>query len=298
MKIKLFSFLLLLVLVQVGYTATGALSEREKLAWYKKSMVEPPQSHLYTAEDVVELVHAYVPHKYIKAFLQYSKMELDYQTNILRVYLLGLGAFESGWIRTRSFKANNNGTHDWGYLMLNDVNIASPSFMRRYGPKADFECADKLELWLITCIQYFKELYLKYGCDGFYAYNAGEQGYLRNKLPTSTYMYKYMVKKNIDLATKRLYDIASTNRILREAADRERQQRFITGELARFAELLRLFSSESRYAQRIENFENGRYEHIINYDPKKKFIAAIHLRTVIFLSLRNDAAMDNALQNV
>jgi hypothetical protein len=297
MKIKLLSFILLTIVGMTGYTAT-VLSEKEKIAWYNRSIVEIPQSHLYTDEDVVELVHLYVPPKYIKAFLHYSKMEFDYQTAIFRVYLLGLGAYESGWISTRSHKANNNGTYDWGYLMLNDTNIASRSFMKRYGPQEDFLCADRMELYLIACIQYFKDLYLKYGCDGLYAYNAGENGYLRNKIPTSTYIYKYMVKKNVDLATKRLYEIARTNRQSRENAYHEKRYTFIQGELKRGAEQIKLLSLESILGKKINKLGKMRYEHIINYDPKKRFIAAIHQRFVTLLSQGNDAAMENALQNV
>jgi hypothetical protein len=297
MKIKIFCVLFLTVLINVSF-GSFYLSEREKVSWYNRSVLETPKTHLFTNEDVIELVYCIVPEKYVASFLYYSKMDYDYQTAIFRVYLLGLGSFESGWVKTRSNKANNNGTYDWGYLMLNERNIASHSFMKVYGPGNDYPHSDKLELYLIACIQYFKDLYLKYGCDSLYAYNAGERSYVLNKIPDSTYIYKYMVKKHIANISKMLYELAYTNRLIRENAYRERQIQFLSSEIERMATSLRTINTESLNGRDIDILGKRRYTHTINYDPKKKFITSINLRRIIFISRENEGALGNALQNV
>jgi hypothetical protein len=277
-----------------------SLSHEEKAAWYNKSVIGHPESYLYTSEDVEQLSRAVVPEEYIEAFLYYSETGSGYLTDILRIYLLGLGDVESEWMRTKSYKQNANGTYDLGYLMLNEGNLYNRAFMDKYGPVNEFEAKDKIELYLIACIRLFKDLYLRYGCDAFYAYNAGERC-IPAGIPDSTYVYKYVVKQRINKVLDRLYGIAEDNRAARQRHFYEKQKRFILGELEKAlarhssdilegSSIYRSKARQSRYTGDYCLFSS------INYDPRKRFAGTPNPRRFVIRSKNTGEAVEEALR--
>lgn len=149
--------------------------------------------------DIDTVVRKYVPSKYVKAFNQATICEDgELATANMRLQILAIGYYESGWIKTICNKPNRDGSLDIGYLQLNSKNIENSWFMERFGP--NYETSDELELYLVTCINLYKALYSLYGEDAVYAYNAGESRYLKYKsgkisLPKSTSTYKKWVSK-------------------------------------------------------------------------------------------------------
>lgn len=151
------------------------------------------------AIDVNTVVRQYVPSKYVKAFNRATIYEGDeLATANMRLQILAIGYYESGWVKTICDKPNRDGSLDIGYLQLNSKNIKNKWFMQKFGP--DYTTSDELECYLVTCINLYKALYSLYGEDAVYAYNAGETRYLKYKsgkgtLPSSTFSYKKWVSK-------------------------------------------------------------------------------------------------------
>ncbi len=152
-----------------------------------------------TSIDINTVVRQYVPSKYVKAFNRATICEDgDLATANMRLQILAIGYYESGWTKTICDKPNKDGSLDIGYLQLNSKNINNAWFMERFGP--NYETSDELELYLVTCINLYKALYSLYGEDAVYAYNAGETRYLKyvsgkSSLPKSTFTYKKRVSK-------------------------------------------------------------------------------------------------------
>ena len=152
-----------------------------------------------TKIDINTVVRQYVPSKYVKAFNEATIYEGDeLATANIRLQILAIGYYESGWVKTICDKPNRDGSLDIGYLQLNSKNIKNKWFMQKFGP--DYTTSDELECYLVTCINLYKALYSLYGEDAVYAYNAGETRYLKYKsgkgtLPRSTFLYKKCVSK-------------------------------------------------------------------------------------------------------
>ena len=93
--------------------------------------------------------------------------------------------------------------------MLNENNIFDPIFTRNFIPKPSdkYIPSNVQEFYLITCINFYKYLYNRYGCDASYAYNAGERRYIEGRLPTSTLNYKKDISLYLDKYLKRLYSM-------------------------------------------------------------------------------------------
>jgi len=174
-----------------------AASSGAKSSLRDKCVLLLPTQEYYDSRDVVVLVKRVVPALYVDTFLLYTETEDPYMTDVFRIYLLSLGQHESGWKKIVSDRKNDNGTVDLGYLMLNELNLKNPEFMALFGPKSTdgHVVIDNIDLYLITCINYFKYLYSRFNCDALYAYNAGESKYVTDRIPTSTYSYKYKIKQ-------------------------------------------------------------------------------------------------------
>lgn len=143
--------------------------------------------------DLDVIVRKYVPTKYINTFMYYTEGKSENDTLNLRIQILALGSLETGWKPLVS-KQNKNGSYDKGYLQLNSYNINNRWFMDRFGPKHTdiykYDTTDEDELYLITCINFYKALRNIYGDDAAYCYNCGEMRYKRGQIPTSSYNYK------------------------------------------------------------------------------------------------------------
>jgi hypothetical protein len=302
---KLFIILLLFVSVSV-FSSTKiskySFSQQDKNIYYRNSILSTPDVHKFVSEDVVDLVKNSVPEQYVEAFLHYSILGSRYTTDVFRLYLLALGQFESNWVAIRSHNINDNGTHDWGYLMLNDGNINNHSFMNIYGPTPYFIPHDKMSLYLIICINYFKDLYLRYGCDALYAYNAGENSYIKNTIPDLTYIYKYKIKNIVDKKIISLYALALKNRKLRDklaAEERDRKLKeesdFIT--LRRSWDLLNIVYKLTHSVYFDMMFEDTHISQQLLYDPRKKILKTIDLHSFYIPSYYlNSQEIETALQ--
>lgn len=156
-------------------------------------------------KDIHDLVYEIVPEEYVKPFLYNTEDDDLYNQNSLRLILLAIGQHESGWNSIRSYRRNYNGTYDLGYLMLNENNLKDDYFMYRFGPKCSIE--DDIELYLVTCINYFKAMYNIYGINAIYTYNCGETKYVQNKIPKSTISYNEKVMYYLDFFYSKLVDI-------------------------------------------------------------------------------------------
>lgn len=168
-----------------------------------------------TKIDINTVVRQYVPAKYVRAFNMATICEDELATANMRLQILAIGYYESGWTKTVCDKPNKDGSLDIGYLQLNSKNIKNKWFMERFGP--NYKTSDDLECYLITCINLYKALYSLYGEDAVYAYNAGETRYLRYKsgkssLPKTTFTYKKWVSKY----TKDIFNEMCQAKITRE----------------------------------------------------------------------------------
>ena len=160
----------------------------------------------FNSTDVEVLVSKVVPEEVKEAFLYYTASENEIKQNTWRLQLLAAGRVESEWTVTKSHQANANGSYDYGYLMLNENNFTNQTFLDYYVPTPDdgFNLTDIQEWYVITCINFYKDLYSRYGCDAWYCYNAGESRYKNHRLPYRTLKYK----KNIaDALTKYLAEV-------------------------------------------------------------------------------------------
>lgn len=166
----------------------------------------------YESEDVETLVKRVVPECVVDTFLFYTKDEENtFEQDTIRMYLLAVGEHESGWKVTRSRYMNNNGSYDLGYLMLNEYNLKDEIFAKYFFPKVEDNFKAVLsdqEFYVATCVNYYKYLYRKFGCDASYAYNCGEYRYKTGKLPESTYDYKLKITKYLNYYIDDLYTIA------------------------------------------------------------------------------------------
>lgn len=151
--------------------------------------------------DVEKVVKDYVPSDCRDAFLYYTKYGDKFETMNLRLQILAIGQWESGWRVTVSGR-NKNGTVDLGYLALNSANADSEMFMSSFGPNEDdgfdYDENNLNERYLITCIKFYKCLYSLHGEDAAYCYNAGESRYKNHKIPSSTYTYKKRISEYIE----------------------------------------------------------------------------------------------------
>jgi hypothetical protein len=189
------------------------LSQKDKNEWYQKSLLGVPDFSRFTGGDVIELIGKTIPEKYINTFIRYTEIDPDVNSDILRIFLLGIGKHESHWIKTRSNNANKDGSYDRGYLMLNDGNIKNKRFMSIFSPIEAYPAQDDIELYLTACIRYYTYLFKRYGYeDSIYIYNAGEGRYLNDSIPISAYWYKYRVKNCISEYLEDLYEISSGNK--------------------------------------------------------------------------------------
>jgi hypothetical protein len=296
-----------LIIVLVGILLPKecfSLTKEEKSSWREASVLIKPETHRFDENDVIELIENTVPNDYVDAFIYYSQMDSREETAAFRLYLLGLGQHESGWIKLRSNKKNKNGTFDHGYLMLNEANIYNYQFMRVYGPLKEFEAQDWVEKYLITCIRFFKYLYLKHGCDALYAYNAGETSYSSGNIPKLTYIYKYRVKCYVDGFTDELYEIAERNKALRHEqlmAEIRRDIASLKAEIAshrdgtRLRHLIELFLLQEEYP-----FVREGYQDLVKnenlYDPRKRYALEVASKVYFVVSsANNDKSVLNAL---
>jgi hypothetical protein len=298
MKRFIFWIIVSIILLTAQKVASESyLTEKEKTNYYNKAVLVKPEYHLFSNDDLFQLIATMVPEKYIAAFMFYSEEGDRNYTNAIRIYLLGLGQMESEWDRTRSNKRNRNGTYDWGYLMLNEGNIKNKHFMNIFGPLEEYKAQDDIELWLITCIRYFKYLYSRYGCDALYAYNAGERAYIQNRIPDITYKYKYRISLYVSDILSELYDIAKENRRLK-----------CIEEIAMIKERLRLYEERMKERHeikvlykdlgdrhRLHSILDTPYEVKINYDPRRRFITNLVLRRFAIPTVRNNKMIENTL---
>lgn len=163
----------------------------------------------YNSDDIITIINDTVPEDVRPAFIASTEDEDVLYRDTLRMYLLAIGQKESEWKYTRSHRANNDGTYDVGYLMLNENNIFDPIFVKNFIPKPsdDYIPSNKQEFYLITCINFYKYLYNRYGCDASYAYNAGERRYIEGRIPTSTLNYKKDISLYLNKYLERLYSM-------------------------------------------------------------------------------------------
>lgn len=171
----------------------------------------------FNSTDVEVLVSKVVPEEVKEAFLYYTADEDERKQNTWRLQLLAAGRVESEWTVTRSHHANANGSYDYGYLMLNENNFTNQTFLDYYVPTMSdgFNVTDKQEWYVITCINFYKDLYSKYGCDAWYCYNAGETRYKNRSLPIRTLRYKKDIADALTEYLDEVYAIAD-ERIAKE----------------------------------------------------------------------------------
>ena len=171
----------------------------------------------FNSTDVEVLVSKVVPEEVKEAFLYYTASEDEIKQNTWRLQLLAAGRVESEWTVTKSHHANANGSYDYGYLMLNENNFTDQIFLDYYVPTLDdgFTLTDKQEWYMITCINFYKDLYSRYGCDAWYCYNAGERRYITHNLPIRTLKYKKDIADELTKYLAELYAIAD-ERIAKE----------------------------------------------------------------------------------
>jgi hypothetical protein len=165
------------------------------------------QDHAKTAS--ILLIQRVVPLRFREKFIQYTENdEIKFRIN-----LLGMAELEScGWTKMKSIHPNSDGTLDFGPLALNQRNIENPVFMNAYAPKEKID--DINVYYMITCINYFRDLYSSYGHDAIYVYNGGDRRYLRGTLKQQTLDYYKEVNENIDMFNTEYRNILTNERML------------------------------------------------------------------------------------
>lgn len=210
-SLKMGGFIIVLMMI-IFFDLSCKTINKEIVLLRQKSVFQTLDGNMYEEKDIISLIESIVPNEYYDIFLEATECKDQYTTDLLRINLLAIGQYESGWVVLKSHFANKDGTIDVGYLMLNENNIKNISFMKTFCPKSilgkDIDYLDyvttidydfnHISVYLVTCINLFKSLFEKYGCDAVYAYNAGEGRLLRNTIPNMTYNYKFVVKTILD----------------------------------------------------------------------------------------------------
>lgn len=217
-------FLSLVILLLTVSHAFAVINDRASL--YTANYVKLPTIDYsrFNSEDVETLVSRVVPEEVKGAFLYYTTNQDEKKQNTWRLQLLAGGYAESEWRVTRSHDKNADGSYDYGYLMLNENNFTNKTFLTYYvpNPADEFTLTNKQEWYVITCINFFKDLYSKYGCDAWYCYNAGETRYRNRTLPIRTLNYKKDIAAALSMYLDELYAIADAR-----IAEEKRYEEFI-----------------------------------------------------------------------
>lgn len=116
-----------------------------------------------------------IPEEYLESFLKATDNLKEYRKVLYAMMLL-----ESQHFTAYESKPNNNGTVDYGPLMMNSSNIKNPEFRKLYFPKEEFFVGltntnrEDYVVYMIGCINLFKDHINKYSLnDSIRAYNAG-----------------------------------------------------------------------------------------------------------------------------
>ena len=147
-----------------------------------------------------------IPNEYLETFLYYTRSE---EMKALRFHFMAIADIESNWVWMRSFQPNRDGSLDLGPMGLNSNNIKNSDFMNRYAPKDLTHIHNENQLYMVTCMNYFYNLYKNRGLgeDAFYAYNTGIGNYLRGHIPDITRRYRRRSIEGIERYLNQTMDV-------------------------------------------------------------------------------------------
>jgi hypothetical protein len=155
--------------------------------------------------DTELLILDSIPVQFQADFIQYTAKVPE-----LRVNLLAMAKHEShNWKAMRSYRRNSNGTYDRGPLALNDANINDPIFMKKYAPPR-YLFNNINNYYMVTCINYYIDLYKSYGINALYVYNGGLTRYNNGCISETTLDYYSTIQSNIKYYSNRLISIRIT----------------------------------------------------------------------------------------
>ncbi|GHU08421.1 hypothetical protein FACS1894151_04290 [Spirochaetia bacterium] len=237
MKINLKAFYFLWLIFSANFIFAGMeshlIQEQNKFkmirdAAARKDTVVEDRFALYleTGSDIELLIAETVPERFRADFLAATQDIPE-----MRLVLMGMVKHESGW-KIFTGRQNNNGTRDHGPLMINERNLGSAQFINAYYPKNP--SGDRQIDLLLTGINYFKDLYSRYGTDAVYAYNCGLTRYRTGNIPRSTVAYYRIVQNYAGIYYNQLTAIREQQKETISSEYDEYVQDIIDAELAVF----------------------------------------------------------------
>lgn len=163
--------------------------------------------------SVMELIDKNVPPRFNKEFKK-NAVDVKYG-NIFTLYCIAIAKHESLNFKILKSPKNKDGSIDYGPMGLNSYNIKDPSFMKAYSP--EYHIKDKDVLYMVVCINLFKELYMNLGeKNGLLVYNAGYGRYYRKEVPVKSYEYREIVYNKF-LTVRNEFEMIYLNRLKNEA---------------------------------------------------------------------------------
>lgn len=140
-----------------------------------------------------EFIKESIPSKFVNPFYEFT-----YDNKDLGIELLGTAKHESGWIKFEG-SLNNNGSRDYGPLMLNSKNLENEDFMNLFSKNCREYEYDRDIYYMCICINFYTSIRKEYGpWNALQIYNGG----LRTVRKTCSSSLK---NKVIDYANK-VYD--------------------------------------------------------------------------------------------
>lgn len=104
-----------------------------------------------------EFIKETIPAKFVKPFYDFT-----HDNKKLGIELLGTAKHESGW-KVFEGPINNNGTRDYGPLMLNSANLENEDFMNSFSENCKKYEYDRDIYYMCICINFYKSIRSEYG---------------------------------------------------------------------------------------------------------------------------------------
>ena len=171
LKTMLLILLIPLMLVNNSFALASKTSTEDELEFDEKALEDQLLQQYYDSvknfvsikyDDAIisevndtlyyEFLQSELPAKFVDPFYYMTIYDEDFGLEVI-----GLGIHESGW---KVFKGplNNNGTRDYGPLMLNSANIQNEKFMDLYS-KNCLEFQDDLDtFYMCICMNFYKSI--------------------------------------------------------------------------------------------------------------------------------------------
>ena len=169
---------------------------------YTQEFIENLSEIDLSDEDIEEIWYKEkIPKEYSDAFLYYTRKRKSIRMNFYSIMVHESNNF------TVYVNKNKDGSFDYGPSQLNSKNFKNKKFQKWYRPKDESHITTKYCYFMVETINFYWDLYNKYGEDyAYFAYNGGEativykkQGIKHNtQLMKNVHRYDESVRKIVD----------------------------------------------------------------------------------------------------